>query len=49
LERQHINVDGVAKALNPGMQVEAALLLEDHSIASWLLEPITAVRASIEG
>jgi membrane fusion protein len=49
LERQHINVGGVAKALNPGMQVEAALLLEDHSIASWLLEPVTAVRASIEG
>ncbi|HFT6994895.1 HlyD family secretion protein [Streptomyces sp. NPDC056450] len=48
LERQQIVTDGQQRALVPGMQLEAALLLEDRSIIAWLLEPITAFRASIQ-
>ena len=48
LERQQIVTDGHQRALVPGMQLEAALLLEDRSIIAWLLEPITAFRASIQ-
>jgi len=48
LERQQIVTEGEQRALVPGMQLEAALLLEDRSIIAWLLEPITAFRASIQ-
>jgi len=48
LERQQIVTEGQQRALVPGMQLEAALLLEDRSIIAWLLEPITAFRASIQ-
>ncbi|MDT9580884.1 HlyD family efflux transporter periplasmic adaptor subunit [Stenotrophomonas indicatrix] len=48
LERQQIVTEGQQRALAPGMQLEAALLLEDRSIIAWLLEPITAFRASIQ-
>ncbi len=49
LEKQQIVTAGQQRVLAPGMQLEAALLLEDRSIISWLLEPITAFRASIQG
>lgn len=49
LEKQQIVTAGRQRVLAPGMQLEASLLLENRSIISWLFEPITAFRASIQG
>ncbi|NIK06843.1 membrane fusion protein [Xanthomonas arboricola] len=48
LENQKIYVEGSSKRLNPGMQLDAELLLERRSIASWLFEPISAFHASVQ-
>ncbi|WAT15011.1 HlyD family secretion protein [Xanthomonas fragariae] len=48
LEHQKIYVEGASKHLNPGMQLDAELLLERRSIASWLFEPVSAFHASVQ-
>jgi membrane fusion protein len=40
LERQHVMVYGKAAALQPGMQLDADVLLERRRLVEWVLDPV---------
>lgn len=44
LDRQHVEAFGQALALQPGMTLNADVVLDRRSFLDWLLEPIRAVR-----
>lgn len=45
LEKQAVDINGRAEALKPGMTVDADVLLEQHRLIEWVLEPLRTGRS----
>jgi membrane fusion protein len=46
LERQHVTAYGKAAPLQPGMQLDADVLLERRRLFEWVLEPVFTLTGS---
>lgn len=47
LDAQHIAAAGQARALMPGMQLGATLVLEQRTLAEWALEPLLGIKGRL--
>jgi len=49
LQRQSVNVYGKPVALQPGMQLEADVLIENRKLIEWVLDPLYTLTGKIRG
>ena len=49
LQRQSVNVYGKPVALQPGMQLEADVLIENRKLIEWVLDPLYTLTGKIHG